>query len=209
MAVQARIVEVQSQVGVTAHSSFLCHDPASTRLMVMLPGRGYTCDYPVLYYVRRMASKHGFDVLSVEYGFQAAHTDLDAQNTAYLLDDVSQAVGQVLQPGYTRVCIVGKSLGTALAVDLSQSIGIDDVSLILLTPVGGALQTITIPTLAVMGSDDPLYSREFAESFKNDPNVEWQVFNGLNHSLEVRGDWKASIAALDDVIAVCEEFLMR
>jgi hypothetical protein len=206
--IQTRIIKVESKVGVTVHNPLMVHDdPASDNLMVMLPGQGYSCNHPVLYYVRRMAIKHGFDVLSVEYGFQAAHLELDAQNTDTLQDDVWRAVKPVLEQGYRQVCIVGKSLGTPLAAHLAKTISADRISLILMTPIGGAFQGVeAVRTLAVMGTSDPLYSTEVVTAF---PNIEWQVFDGLNHSLEVKGDWKASIAALERVIAVCEAFIER
>ncbi len=206
MPIRTRIVKVESQVGVTVHSPLMYHDdPASDKLMVMLPGQGYSCNHPVLYYVRRMAIKHGFDVLSVEYGFQAAHLELDVQTTATLQDDVSQAVKPVLERGYQQVCIVGKSLGTPLAAELAKTITADKLSLILLTPIAGVFQGLdTIRTLAVIGTGDPLYSPEVVAAV---PSIEWQVFDGLNHSLEVRSDWKASISALDRVITVCEAFI--
>lgn len=211
MSIQTSTVKVQSQVGTTVHNLFMYHDaPASTKLMVMLPGRGYSCDHPVLYYVRRMAIKQGYDVLSVEYGFQAAHLELSVQNTPYLQDDVWQAVTAVLQQGYKQFCIVGKSLGTPLAAELAKTIEAADMALILLTPIGGAFQGLgRIRTLAMIGTDDPLYSPEIVTALKSDPNIEWQVFDGLNHSLEVKGDWKASIAALERVITACEAFITR
>jgi hypothetical protein len=207
LTLQTTTIQVQSQAGVTVHNPFMYHDdPRSTRLTVMLPGRGYTCDYPVLYYLRRAAIKHGFDVLSIEYGFQAAHLDLDVQTTAYLQDDVLQAVAPVLQRGYEQVCIVGKSLGTPLAAELVKIVQVEDLSVILLTPIGGAFEGMdTIRALAMIGTDDAFYSPEMIAAF---PNIQWRVFDGLNHSLEVKGDWKASIAALGEVIATCEEFLL-
>jgi len=207
MTIQTTIIKTSSHAGVTVHNPLLYHDnPASEKLMVMLPGRGYSCDYPVLYYVRRMAIKHGCDVLSIEYGFQAANLDLTSEVSAHLEDEVNQAVAPVLQRGYSQVCIVGKSLGTPLASGLARTIPVADKSLMLLTPIGGAFQGVaSIRTLAVIGTDDPLYSPELVSSY---PAVEWQVFGGLNHSLEVKGDWKASIAALDSVITACETFLV-
>jgi hypothetical protein len=206
MAVQTRIIKVESKVGVTIHNPLMFHDdPASDRLMVMLPGQGYSCDHPVLYYLRRVAINHGFDVLSIEYGFQAAHLEFDAQASATMQDDVWQAVNAVLERGYRQVCIVGKSLGTPLAAELAKTISIGKVSLMLLTPIGDASQGLdTIRTLAVIGTGDLLYSPEMVTA---SPNVEWQVFDGLNHSLEVQGDWRASLTALDRVIAVCEAFI--
>jgi hypothetical protein len=208
MPLQFTTIQVQSQAGVTVHNPFACHDdPPSTRLMIMLPGRGYTCDYPVLYYLRRAALNLGFDVLSVEYGFQAANLDLDTQTSAYLQDDVSQAVAPVLQRDYEQVCIVGKSLGTPLAAELIKTLRVKELSAILLTPVGGAFEGMdTIRALAVIGTDDYFYSPDTVAAF---PHIRWRVFEGLNHSLEVKGDWKASITSLGEVIAACEEFIIN
>ena len=207
MTLKNTTIQVQSLAGVTIHNPFVYHDdPRSTRLMVMLPGRGYNCDYPVLYYLRRAAITHGFDALSVEYGFRAAHLDLDVHMTTYLQDDVSQAVAPVLQRSYDQVYIVGKSLGTPLAAELVKTVHVKDLSAILLTPIGGAFEGMdTIRALAVIGTDDPLYSPDMVAAF---PNIQWRVFDGLNHSLEVKGDWKASITALGEVIAACEGFLL-
>ena len=38
-----------------------------SRLAVIFPGIGYTADKPLLYYSRRIASKHGFEVLIMDY----------------------------------------------------------------------------------------------------------------------------------------------
>jgi hypothetical protein len=175
--------------------------------MIMLPGGNYSCNHPVLYYVRRMSIKHEFDVLSVEYGFQAAHLELTTEISAYLENDVAQAVTPVLQRGYEQVCIVGKSLGTPLAAGLARTVQAQDLSLVMLTPIGGALQGMDdTRTLVVIGTADPLYLPELVAAQTG--NVQWQVFDGLNHSLEVKGDWYASIAALEKVVTVCETFIV-
>jgi hypothetical protein len=104
--------------------------------------------------------------------------------------------------------VVGKSLGTPLAVQLAKDVAVESVSLILLTPVGAALHELEgIRTLAVIGTADSLYSPEVIAEFEGDPYVQWCVFENLNHGLEVEGDWQASVRALEDVIAACEQFL--
>jgi hypothetical protein len=153
-----------------------------------------------------MAVKHNFDVLSVVYGFQAANLDLTTEHSAHLEDEAAQAAGAILHQGYDEVCLVGKSLGTPLAAGLAKQISVRSLSLILLTPIGGAFDGLDdLRTLAVMGTDDPLYSPDIVSAFRG--HIEWQVFDGLNHSLEVKGDWRASLAALEKVITVCEAFI--
>lgn len=207
MPVETISIPVTSRFGVTVYNVLLAHVPPTGRLLVQLPGKGYTCQHPLLYYLRQAALALGCDVLSVEYGFQAANAELDVQNAAYLMDDVWGAVRPVLERGYRRVCIAGKSLGTPLAGELARALEMPDVSLILLTPIGGALQGLDdIPTLAIIGTDDALYSPEVVAAFDQHPRITWKVYEGLNHSLE-SGGWRASLAALPDIIGVCEAFL--
>ncbi|NWG15224.1 MAG: hypothetical protein HXY41_01190 [Chloroflexi bacterium] len=207
MSVETIPVPVASRFGVTVSNMLLAHDPPADRLLVQLPGKGYTCDYPLLYYLRRAALALGFDVLNVEYGFQAANVELDVENAVYLMDDVWGAARPVLERGYRRVCIAGKSLGTPLAAEMARALQGPDVALILLTPIGGALQGLDdIPTLALIGTNDALYSPEVVAAFDQHPRITWKVYEGLNHSLE-SGDWRASLAALPDIITACETFM--
>ncbi|MBI5670953.1 MAG: hypothetical protein HZC41_23415 [Chloroflexi bacterium] len=210
MVVETVTIPVQSRFGVTVYNSLLAHDPASDRLLVLLPGKGYTCHHPVLYYLRRAALALGYDALSVEYGFQIANAELDANSVAWMQADVEAALRPVLVRGYRRVCIAAKSLGTALAGELARMLPEDSVSLLLLTPIGGALQGLgSIPTLAVFGAADALYTPEVAAAYTGHPTIVCRVFDGLNHSLEMKGSWRESLAVLPEIIAVCEDFLRR
>ncbi|MFN8449593.1 MAG: hypothetical protein U0521_13665 [Anaerolineae bacterium] len=57
-------IEVTTVAGVVVDHRLIAHEqPAG--LLVLLPGRGYTCDHPVLHYLRKAAADLGYDVLSV------------------------------------------------------------------------------------------------------------------------------------------------
>jgi phosphoglycolate phosphatase len=172
-------------------------------LVILLPGRGYTCDYPVLYYLRKAAVIVNYDVLSVRYGFQVMPQGSgDAFPSDELAAEVDQVVEQVLHPGYERVIVVGKSLGTPLAVRYAEQAE----RLILLTPIGTSVLDVGAkPTLAVSGTADPSYQPELLEQVGE--NVRWMVYDGLDHSLEVRGDWEASLDALHQVTQACVDFI--
>lgn len=203
-------ISIASHFGVQVSNPLLAHQPPANRLLVMLPGKGYTCDFPLFYFLRRAAFALGFDVLSIQYGFQVTGGDLDLENVHYLLDDARAALEPALQRGYRQVCIAGKSLGTPLAGELARTLTLDRVSLLLLTPIGGALHGLgDRPALALIGTADALYSAELVAAFDGHPTIAWKVYDGLNHSLEVPGDWRASLAALADIIATCEQFLQQ
>lgn len=209
MAQVTQIIKVNSGFGVTTHNVYTYHDaPRTNRLMIQLPGRGYTTNHPVLHYLRHMGLQRGYDVLSVAYGFQSANIELTPENIPYLQQDVAEAVRPVFQRGYEHITVIGKSMGTPLAAELARKIATDEVSLIQLTPIGGAMHGLgDIRTLAIIGTADSLYSAEVVAAFDRSPTVSWRVFEGLNHSLEHENNWEKSLDALRDVTSACAEFL--
>jgi acetyl esterase/lipase len=206
MDVQISPMPVQSSLGVTIPNTLMYREPRSPKLMVMLPGRGYSCEHPVMYFVRAMALTQGYEVLSLQYGFQVAQRELSRDEVPIIRQEIHQAMQQLQERNYHHFCVVGKSLGTPLAVELATSLAPEPVSLILLTPVNNAAQTVGgIRTLGVIGTADPFYD---AEGMNQTPsNVQWLVFNGLDHALEHQNDWHASMAALLEIISACQTFI--
>lgn len=91
-------IEIMTASGVLVDHRLIAHD-APAGLLVILPGRGYTCDHPVLHYLRRAAADFGYDVLSVWYSFQIAPQAVsDEQVTLDLLAaEVDQAIREALR----------------------------------------------------------------------------------------------------------------
>ncbi|MEO8397216.1 MAG: hypothetical protein ABI700_29745 [Chloroflexota bacterium] len=194
-------IEITTPSGVTVDHRLIAHDDPRG-LLILLPGRGYTCDYPVLHYLRKAAADLGYDVLSVWYSFQVAAIPDDQVTIQQLAAEVDQAIREVLKRGYAHVVIAGKSLGTPLAVLHAHQAE----RLILLTPIGTSVQDAgRKPTLAIIGTSDQVYQPEQVEAAG--ANVQWLVLEGLDHGLEAAGDWAGSIEALHQITAACEEFL--
>lgn len=210
MNIQVETIIFQSAFGAATHNRLTRHEIGSDKLLIILPGRGYTIDFPALYHLRLAALQLGYDVLTVEYGFQAAHIEMEATQGSWLMDDVMGVVNQVNLSGYRRIAIAGKSLGTPLAAELARSLTDVEVRLLLLTPIGGAVQGLgAIPTLAVIGTADALYSAEEVAGFEHHPTIKWRVFEGLNHGLETPNNWRGSLAVLPEIIGVCANFLAK
>ena len=200
------LIEVESPFGITVRHRFHLHQPQSDKLMVILPGRGYTVNHPVLSYVGQMAYENGYDVLPVQYGFQVSG-DLDVSQIPLLQQDVQLATEPVLKRDYREICVVGKSLGTPLAIDLAQSVPAAVVSQILLTPIGAAMQPAgDTRTLAIIGTADSLYAPELVSDSQS---TTWRVFENLDHGLIDDSDWRYSLDCLNDIIAACETFLQK
>ncbi len=206
MSTKMSTIATESRFGVTAHHLFTTQSDGTDKLLIMLPGRGYTTEHPVMYYLRKAALNLGYDVLSVEYGFQAGHIALNADNMPYVEDDIRAAAAAISERTYQRVCVAGKSMGTPLAVGLAQTLSAQQVSLLLLTPVTGAAQMAgAIPALAIIGTADYFYQ---PDSIQDTETLKWRVFDGLDHSLEIKNDWRGSLAILPDIITACAVFLL-
>lgn len=194
-------LEMTTASGVTVEHRLIAHDN-SNRLLIILPGRGYTCDHPALHYLRKAAADLGWDVLSVWYSFQAAPLPDEQITLESLAVEVDAAIREVLKRRYARVCIAGKSLGTPLAVLHAHQAE----RLILLTPVGTAVFEVgDVPTLAIIGTSDPLYQPDALDA--TGANVQWMLLDGLDHSLEAAGDWERSLDGLRAITQACAEFL--
>ncbi len=208
MSTKPETIQIDSRFGVKTHSNLFKQETGSDKLLIILPGLGYTGEFPVLYYLRKAAGQLGYDVLTVEYGFQAAHTGFSFEQIPELADDVQDTVDPVLARNYKQVCIAGKSLGSPLAANLARSIKDAAVSLILLTPIKDTAHDLDgFRTLAIIGTTDPNYSAQTVADFEGHSDVKWRVFEGLNHSLEVTENWRESAKVLADVIQTCADFL--
>src|SRR5579884_1063750 len=94
--------------------TFWRQDEQARHVAILLPGVGYTCDMPLLYYPARLLLALGADVLRVEYvyGRRPDFAALsDAAQGRWLFADVAAAC-RAVQGGhsYEQVTLVGKSL---------------------------------------------------------------------------------------------------
>src|SRR3954454_14864811 len=99
-------IEVTTPSGVTVDHRLIDNDEPRG-LLIILPGRGYTCDFPVLHYLSIAAADLGCDVLNVWYSFQIASIPNDQVTMQQLAAEVEQAIGEVLKRGYKHVVIAG------------------------------------------------------------------------------------------------------
>jgi len=199
-------VPTPSGAGVAIQNRLMGPDGGSEKLLVMLPGNNYSCDAPAFFYLRQAAIQAGWDVLSTTYAFQVVGGEIDGPT---MLADVRAAVDQVLPKGYREVCICAKSLGSLIALPLARSLDGHRVSLLILTPIP---QFFVEPvgdlrTMVVIGTADPVYQMEECAAARERADAEWVTVPGLDHGFNVKGDWKASVAAMEQVIAPCVRFL--
>jgi hypothetical protein len=116
------------------------------------------------------------------------------------MDDVDAACAAVLeQHAYRHITLIGKSLGTlALGHRLATDQRMASARAMWLTPLLDDnrlqhwLEQIRQPSLFVIGTADPQYSRDGVVRAESATGGRTVVIDHANHSLEIEGDvWKS------------------
>ncbi|HEY3343666.1 MAG TPA: alpha/beta family hydrolase [Anaerolineaceae bacterium] len=184
--------------------------PAET-LTVVFPGLGYHTDLPVLYYPALALFGSGADVLRLEFRYNEQpgfSRQTDEELSAWLAADAAAVLDLGLERhAYTRIALIGKSLGTVtMAAILDHIPTLDSAACLWLTPVltnPAVRQQIDAsenPGLVAIGDADPYYDPALVGRLKNKPNLRCLVFPGADHSLEVAGDALADVHIMDHLV---------
>ena len=200
-------------------NTFFQQPGSSTRIAIMLPGIGYTCQMPLLYYLTNLMLALGADVLWVEYqynrrpDFQALSDD---EQKRWLLSDVTAACHAALARPYDLVTLAGKSLGTiALGHLLTKEPQFAHSQAIWLTPLlknemlRGQLREARQRSLLAIGTSDKQYDPSVLEELKALSNVRAVILEEADHSLEIKGQLLKSIKFIGDLMREIELFVVR
>ena len=170
------------------------HHGDGERVATVLPGRGYTCDAPLLHSTRLLLRTRGWSVRTVRWPTPPTPEQL-LSLAPDLLDGVEARTHLV----------VAKSLSTRLLPAAVQR----NLPGIWLTPllhepqVREAAKAASAPTLLVGGSADPYWDAAAARC----SGQRVLEVPGADHSMEVTGDLDASLHALQKVLAAAGDLL--
>jgi hypothetical protein len=203
------IIAIPSRWGVECRNSLLI--PSEQKgLLVILPGRNYSCDRPLFHLSRFAALQRNWAALSVEYGYSRAGADLAHDAVGSVVDESMAAVGKACELVEGPVVLLGKSLGTLVAGELSKSL--EDwrkVFHIYLTPVQAAAPHILRTGGMVLAGDaDGVFpTDEICGQLGGTAGVDLHFFPGANHSLEVPGDLGLTLSHLKKAIMLIDGYI--
>ena len=198
--------------------TFLRQGEHARHVAILLPGIGYTCDMPLLYYPARLLLARGADVLRVEYAYQQRadfQTATADEQGRWVAADVTAAYQAVLaQRDYEQITFVAKSLGTlALGPVLTADQRLARAHVVWLTPLlridhlrahivrwGGH-------SLFVIGTADPYYDEAYLAEVQHATHGETIVVDGADHSLEISSDVLRSLEAMMQVMRAMQQFV--
>lgn len=185
---------------------------------IVLPGFGYTCDMPLLYYSVLVMLDAGADVLQVEYSYsrQEEYRGLpQVEREQWLFADAAAACDAILSPRtYSLVTLIGKSIGTrAMGHVITTDGRLAHARAVWLTPLlrderlREQMQRQGGPTLFVVGTEDSHYDASFLTEVQEATGGETVVIQGGDHSLEIAGDTLKSLDALVQTVRALQTFL--
>jgi hypothetical protein len=172
------------------------HDP--DRCVVVLPGMQYTTQAPLLWFAREAAAARGWSVLEVLDSLPEGEEPF-----AWARDRARRALDHVQAAG--EVAVVGKSLASGAAGLVADRV----VPAVWLTPllnqarVVDDLSRASRPALLIGGSADASWQ---PDALADNGLLQVVHLEGLDHSLQRRGDPIASLGALRAITARIDEF---
>ena len=168
-------------------------DNRSDILAVILPGIGYTLDRPLLDYSKKLCVELGYDVLPIEYGFQAARKDFVEGDFHIVAEETYKLLKLSLKPEYKKIIFIGKSIGTIVQIILENKLieekyDFDFVN-IYLTPVNKTVELgIKRESLVVSGTSDVLINEASIEKIENINDIEFIKIDKGDHSLNINNN---------------------
>jgi predicted alpha/beta-hydrolase family hydrolase len=197
---------------------FFRQEGETAHLAVVLPGLGYSCDMPLLYFTVSHLLDLGADVLQVDYAYGQRpeyRTVSQEERARWLLADATAAYRAGLdQRPYTRLALIGKSLGTRAMPALLAAEGTRrEMRTIWFTPLlheeegRRCLLTSPHPALVVIGTADPYYDPATLDALRGMAGRDVLVVADAEHALEVPGDVARSVRALEAAMGAVQGFI--
>ncbi|MBN1995610.1 MAG: hypothetical protein JW953_23175 [Anaerolineae bacterium] len=196
--------------------TFFKQERDTNHLALILPGRGYTVDMPLLFYPVNLLLAKGADVLRVEYAYHEDFSALPpAEQMQWLLADVGAAYQTgIAQRSYRQITVVGKSLGTlAMGHLLTAQILPAPVKAIWLTPLvkfdvlHQQIRQFGGTSLFVIGTADPHYDADVLAEIQAATGGQVVAIEGADHGMNIGVEVLPSIRALEKVMQAIEVFL--
>lgn len=155
-------------------------------LVVEFPGANYGVDKPIFHYTRKALLNLGMDVLSLEYGYQAARQKLNFtdETIEHIINDLQKLFNQIELTKYKVIIFVSKSLGTLLAGKLADRLKLK-VHQLFITPIKEAIPFVVDESCVITGTHDPLFTESEREQIST-KNIELHVIPNADHGLETK-----------------------
>ncbi len=183
------------------------------RLAVFFPGIGYTADKPLMYFSRRIAAAHGYEILIMDYkGFppkiMGDRTRME-QSFQIAMEQAEEKLSCTELGAYEDILFIGKSIGTVVAAKIASESAVKDrIRLVLYTPLEDTFAFEFGKAIAFTGDADPWVGKERSRIFGicENRDIPCSLIPEANHSLE-SGDVFSDMKELLVIMKETERFI--
>ena len=195
------------------------------KIAVIFPGIGYHSDKPLLYYSKKIARQHGYEIVEVRFNgldksvlpgadrlsmpsaddHDARKKMMEAFGTA--TKEAEEQLAGIDFSGYGDVIFVSKSIGTVAASVFAAREHVP-ARQVYFTPLEQTFSLVEKGNgLVFFGTEDPFIDTSRIEELCREKDLSYRIFEKGNHSLET-GDLQTDLKNMVDVIEESENFLV-
>jgi len=189
----------------------------SDHLAIVVPGYVKSVQYPPLHFCAEILLEIGADVLRVErnYSDTGLLDKTDQEQIKWIEEDAEKILLSGLAFGkYTKLTLIGLSIGTLQLGKMSRKIGQQKVSYIWLGPLlsnaelAKNISAHSSDSLIIMGENDKQLKDFGSSNFReNFAQAEIVTLKGIGHGLEKPGNVDVSLEALNKIIGAVKKFV--
>lgn len=181
----------------------------SKKTAFVFPGIGYHVDKPLLYYSKKIAVEHGFEVVNISYGNFPEGVKGNKEKMKVCFEMALSQSEEILREFNVaeddRVLVLSKSIGTAVAAAYTEKYKIA-AHHIYYTPVEESLVFMKQPGIAFHGTDDSWADTNRLLMGCKERNIPLHLIEDGNHSLET-GDTKRDLNNLCQIMKLTESYM--
>ncbi|TCM96263.1 hypothetical protein EV294_105128 [Paenibacillus sp. BK033] len=195
------MITVPSYWGTDLKQKLISVQERNHKLVVLFPGKNYSCELPLLYYAGNTALQYHNDLFIMEYGYQAARTGLDMKDLSRVVEECLDSIQKIID-NYNEIIFISKSMGTIVAGEVYRSLQ-RKIKHIYLTPLVDTIPFLnTSEGIVIYGGNDPYFTREHALKMKSNQRA-FEIPNA-DHGLEC-GSIDNNLTILTKVIEIYKE----
>ena len=179
------------------------------KIAVFFPGIGYTNDKPLLYYSRKLAAEHGYEVVCTEYHDLPekikGNKEKMIQAGKMAFEQCRELLKEIDFAAYDEVLFMGKSIGTVIAAQYADAY-VPTARLVLYTPLEATFFPDIKDAIAFIGEADPWSELDEVKRLAAEKHVTLYTYPACNHSLECSSR-KKNIEILGKVMDLTETYM--
>ncbi|WP_148449997.1 alpha/beta hydrolase [Gorillibacterium timonense] len=202
---KAKEIPVLSHWDIQLKPKLIAAHEGNNKLVVLFPGKNYSCETPLFYYAGSMALQCDYDVLEMEYGYQVKRVGYNPEDLLKVVEDCFAAI-KPIAGSYHRIVFISKSLGTLVAGEVHRLLHLP-IHHVYLTPLADTIPYInSSSSFVITGENDVFFGEQELQAIDLTSVSRLIRIPHADHGLET-GDVREDLSILNQVVHIYREAL--